>query len=130
MVKALPAVLPMEPNTRLEVVAILIVPLVLAMGVLPVWKVNVLAPTANAPLVKLSVLVMVGEPVKLNPPALFSARLEMVAPEMVAALVLMVMMPAPVSVPVPVMLPATEMALPALSSVPAARLRLPAKVSP
>lgn len=58
MAKAFPEVL-LTPNVMLEEVVVVMVPFVLAMGILPPLKPSVLEPTANTPAVKVSVPLMV-----------------------------------------------------------------------
>ena len=66
---------------------------------------KVLEPILNLPEVKVSAPLIVGEPFKVNPLALFRVRFVKVAPEIVLLAPVMVILPAPVCEPVPAILP-------------------------
>ena len=55
IVKAAPPVFPEVPKTRFELVVVVIVPDVLAIGLSEVWNVRVFAPIESAPLVRVRV---------------------------------------------------------------------------
>ena len=79
----------------------------------------------SIPLVRVSVPLIVGEPDKLKPKALFNSRLPKVAPEIVLLLPVMLILPVPECVAVPAMFPATVMILPPSANVPAVKLIFP-----
>ena len=88
---------------------------------------SVLEPMLNLPLVNVSEPLIVGEPLKLKPPALLNSKLPSVAPEIVLALPFINISPKPelVWIAVPAMLPPTVKAKPASANVPAVSVKFP-----